>query len=80
MVCETRFTPKDASAFTITTTAASTTEDPDLSNNVAKTVDPSTPVAEPAPVPTLGEWALALLASLVGGVAALRLRRSGHKA
>ena len=80
MVCETKFTPKDASIFTITTTAASTTEDPDLSNNVAKTVDPSTPVAGPAPVPTLGEWALLLLASLVGGVAALRLRRSGSKA
>ena len=75
--CVTSFTPKDTTPVVLTTTAASTTADPNTTNNVAETKVGG--VVEATAVPTLGEWALLLLASLVGGVAALRLRRGARQ-
>ena len=72
MRCETKFTPKDSTIVTITTTAGSSTTDPQPGNNVAKTL---TPASDPASVPTLGEWALWLLSALLGGFALMGVRR-----
>jgi predicted outer membrane repeat protein len=38
------------------------------------------PPAAPTPIPTLSEWSLLLLASMLGGLAAVRLRRGGRGA
>ncbi|WP_429951909.1 IPTL-CTERM sorting domain-containing protein [Comamonas sediminis] len=39
-------------------------------------VKQNTPTATPTPVPSLSQWALALLTLMLGGFAAMRVRRS----
>lgn len=77
IACVVSFTAGDTLPIEITTTASSTTADPDSSNNVAKTQVVSV-AANTAAVPTLSEWALWLLSALFGAWAlwgARRLRR-----
>ena len=73
ITCTTTFTPLTRAQITLTATAGSDTPDPTRANNTGRaTIAPAGAVA--ASVPTLGELTLALLALLLGGGAALRMR------
>ena len=77
MRCVTTFTPKTSDPLTLTTTAGTTTAEVNTRNNVAVTnvTLGSTPVSS-ASVPTLGEWAVLLLSSVLAGLGLMRLRRA----
>ncbi|MBF5004675.1 IPTL-CTERM sorting domain-containing protein [Diaphorobacter caeni] len=75
MICTTSFTPKTATPVTLTTTIGTTTSEVNSQNNSAVTTV-KVESAAPAPVPTLGEWALMLLSVLLTGAGVLRLRRT----
>ena len=75
LACETTFTPTAPGEFTLTTEARSDGEDIHPDNNAADTRI-KVSAATVAPVPTLGEWALVLLSSLLAAAAAWRIRRA----
>jgi uncharacterized repeat protein (TIGR01451 family) len=79
ITCTTTFTPASTTPITVTATADSDTPDPDHTNNTAKTTliphRDYTNSGSATGVPTLRETALALLALLLAGGAALRMRR-----
>ena len=61
---------------TATVTVPNGVTDPTPSNNTATDTDtPTLPPAAAVPVPTVSEWALALMTLMMTGVAALRLRK-----
>ncbi|QNP47776.1 IPTL-CTERM sorting domain-containing protein [Diaphorobacter aerolatus] len=76
MSCATTFTPTTAGSVTLTTTAGTSTVDSNSANNVASTtVTAGAAPIDAAAVPTLGEWALIALSTLLGGFAWVSLRR-----
>lgn len=66
-----------SAAGTLSNTATVTSDTPDsnIGNNSATDISTIVPVAAPAAVPTLTEWAMILLGGLLAGGAALHLHR-----